>query len=162
MADYIALLVSMDAVYVQAALIEDKLTAAPKKARKIMFSDPFIFHAARSWLVLDHDPFEHQLMPILSDPVWAARLVEACAVTHYRRHFPTYYIKAEGEVDIAYINKGLFWPVEVKWTNQIRPKDIKQLAKYSRGRILGRSRQFGRIQEIPVEPLPLSLFRLEG
>ncbi len=42
-ADYVALLISMDAAFVQAALLEDKLAASPKKARKVMFTDPFIF-----------------------------------------------------------------------------------------------------------------------
>ena len=41
--DYISLLESMDAVFVQSALIEDKLVGAPKKQRKFMFCDPFIF-----------------------------------------------------------------------------------------------------------------------
>lgn len=159
-ADYVALLTSMDAVFIQPALLEDKLTAAPKKARKIMFSDPFIFHAVKSWLTPDQDPFGHQMAVLLEDPVWAAKLVEACAATHYKRHFPTYYIKAAGEVDIAYIKQDRFWPVEVKWTNQMRPKDIKQLSKYTNGRILGKSRRFEKIQGIIAEPLPLALFRL--
>jgi predicted AAA+ superfamily ATPase len=103
-ADYSALLESMDAVFVQAAILEDKLTAAPKKARKLMFSDPFIFHAVRAWLSPCKDPYSQQVVPLTSDPDWAARLVEACVATHYRRHFPTYYIKAEGEVDIAYMD----------------------------------------------------------
>jgi uncharacterized protein len=158
--DYVDLLASMDAVFVQAALIEDKLVAAPKKAPKVMFTDPFVFHAVRSWLTPDQDPYTHQMMPILLDPTWAAKLVGACAVIHHHRHFPTYYIKAEGEIDIAYVDQGRFWPVEVKWTHQIRPKDLKQLAKFPRGRILGKSRQYGEIQGTPVEPLPLALFRL--
>lgn len=38
--------------------LEHKLAAAPKKARKGMFSDSFIFHAARAWLMPESDPFE--------------------------------------------------------------------------------------------------------
>lgn len=158
--DYIDLLASMDAVFVQPALIEDKLAAAPKKARKVMFTDPFVFHAVKNWLTPDQDPFNHQILPILLDPGWAAKLVEACAVIHHRRRFPTYYIKAEGEVDIAYVDQGRFWPVEIKWTHQIRPKDLKQIAKYPHGRIWSRSRRYGKIEKIPVEPLPVALFRL--
>jgi len=159
-ADYVALLSSMDAVFVQAALLEDKLAAAPKKARKVMFSDPFVFHAVRSWLIPAQDPFKEQMTPLMEDPIWVAKLVEACAVNHYRRYFPTYYIKAAGEVDIAYVKQGRFWPVEVKWTRQMRSKDLKQLAKYSHGRILTKSRRFDTIQGIPADPLPLALFRL--
>ncbi len=159
--DYIDLLASMDAVYVQAALIEDKLTAAPKKARKVMFADPFIFHAVRSWLSPEPDAYRNQILQTLSDPEESAKLVETSAVTHFKRYFPTYYIKAEGEVDIAYVDRNRFWPVEVKWTNQIRPKDLKQLLKYPQGLILGKLRQAGEIHGIRVEPLPLVLFRLQ-
>ena len=42
---YVALLARMDAVFVQPALREDRLAAAPKTARKVMFTDPFIGHA---------------------------------------------------------------------------------------------------------------------
>jgi len=159
-ADYVALLASMDAAFVQPALVEDKLTAASKKARKLMFADPFIFHAVRGWLTPGEDPYNQQVKPIISDPDWAAKLAEACVVTHYRRYYPTYYIKAEGEVDVAYVDQNRFWPLEVKWTKQLRPKDLKQIAKYPNGHILTRSRQSGHILGIPTQPLPLALIRL--
>lgn len=159
-ADYTALLESMDAVIIQAALLEGKLTAAPKKARKLMFSDPFIFHAVKAWLDPSKDPYRQQVLPLISDPDWAARLVEACVVAHYRRYFPTYYIKAKGEVDIAYVDQDRFWPLEIKWTRQLRPKDLKQIVKYPNSRILSRSRQRGNIMGVPVELLPLTLLRL--
>jgi predicted AAA+ superfamily ATPase len=159
--DYAALLVSMDAVFIQSALLEDKLTAAPKKAKKLMFTSPFIFHAVRAWLNPREDPFAEQVMPALNSPDWNARLAETSVVTHYQRKFPTYYIKAEGEIDIAYICKNRFWPVEIKWTKQLRPKELKQISKYSNGLILTRSKQFGRIANTPTEPLPLAMLRLE-
>ena len=160
-ADYVTLLSSMDAVFVQSALLEDRLRAAPKKARKLMFADPFIFHAVRSWLSPVKDPFSEQVKPLISDADSAARLVEACVVTHYQRCFPTYYIKSKGEVDIAYVDQNRFWPLEVKWTRQLRPKDLKQIAKYPNGRILSRSRRCGEILGIPVEPLPFAMLRAE-
>lgn len=159
-ADYVTLLASMDAAFVQAALVENTLTAAPKKARKLMFTDPFIFHAVRSWLSPCEDPYGTQVKPAVSDPHWAARLAEACVVTHYRRYYPTYYIKAEGEVDIAYISGDHFWPIEVKWSEQLRPKDLKQIVKYPHGRILTRSTQRGEISGIRAEPLPVAMLRL--
>jgi uncharacterized protein len=158
--EYVELLAAMDAVFVQPALIEDKLTAAPKKARKLMFTDPFIFHAVRSWLMPVGDFYNEQVLPAIHDPEWTGRLVEASLVTHYRRNYPTFYIKAEGEVDVAYIDQNRFWPVEVKWTGQIRPKDLKQIAKYSNGRILTKSRQPGHIMGIPTEPLPIAMLRI--
>lgn len=49
-AEYIDLLVRMDVLVVIPALAEHLLAGAPKKARKVVFADPFIFHAVRSWI----------------------------------------------------------------------------------------------------------------
>ncbi|WP_459874124.1 hypothetical protein, partial [Endothiovibrio diazotrophicus] len=94
--DYAALLASMDALFIQSALIEEKLVAAPKKARKVLFTDPFILHAVDAWLHPVSRPFESRIQPILQAPSRLGPVVEACVATHYRRRFPTYYIKAEG------------------------------------------------------------------
>jgi hypothetical protein len=80
--------------------------------------------------------------------------------THFRRYYPTYYIKGTGEVDIAYVHRKRFHPIEVKWTQQIRPKSLKQIARYPNGRIWTRSRHRGTIHGVPCEPLPLALLRL--
>ena len=160
--DYVALLQSMDAVYVQAALREDKLTGAPKKPRKLMFTDPFIFHAVRGWLKKSDDPYQSQIQTIVKSTEWASLLVESCAVTHFRRRFPTYYIKAKGEVDIAIVDGNKFRPIEVKWSGQLRPKDVMQIGKYPDGRILDKSKRSRKIDGIPAEPLPLALFRLDA
>jgi predicted AAA+ superfamily ATPase len=159
-ADYAALLESMDVLFIQAALLEDKLVAAPKKARKLIFTDPFIFHALRAWLYPVKDPYENQMKLVANDPELSSELVEACVTSHYRRFYPTYYIKAEGEVDIAYVYDNRFWPVEVKWTNQLRPKDLKQVSKYSNSKILTKSMQEGSIQNVETEPLPVALWNL--
>jgi hypothetical protein len=159
-ADYIGLLESMDVVYVQPALREDKLTAAPKKARKVMFTDPFILHAVNAWLNPARDPFTERLRPFLDSPEECGKLVEACVVCHYRRRFPTYYIKAKGEVDVAYVDGQGFHPLEIKWTGQLRPADLKQIGKYADSLILTKTRTPGRIRQVATEPLPLHLFRL--
>jgi predicted AAA+ superfamily ATPase len=159
-ADYIDLLGSMDAVFVQSAIREDKLTAAPKKAKKVVFTDPFIFHAVNFWVNPVDDPFSTQLKPVLADQQWSSKLTEACTVSHYRRKFPTFYVKAKGEVDVAYVDKKRLWPVDIKWARQLRPKQIKQITKYPNGRILTKSKVKGEIQGIPTEPLPLTLLRL--
>ena len=158
-ADYISLLESMDVIFVQAALSENKMTAAIKKARKVMFKDPFIFHAVRAWLNPSEDPFTKQVTPLLSDADWSARLAEACTATHFSKRFPTYYIKSKGEVDIAYVDKKRFWPVEVKWTTQVRPHELKQIKKYPNGLILTKSKFPGEVFNIPTTPLPIELLR---
>jgi len=161
-ADYLELLQSLDVIFIQYALMEDKLAPAPKKARKVMFTDPFIFHAIRSWLWPEKNSYHQQIVPAIQDPLLSAGLVEACVVTHYAHQFPTYYIKAEGEVDIAYIAKNRFWPIEIKWTNQIRLQDIKQIIKYKNGRIFSKTTELKIIEQVPVEPLPLALLQING
>ena len=44
----------------------------------------------------------------------------------------------EGEVDVAYVDKNRFWPIEVKWRNQMRAKDLKQITKYKNSRIFAK------------------------
>jgi predicted AAA+ superfamily ATPase len=159
-ANYINLLESMDAVFVQYALSENNLNAAPKKARKVIFTDPFIFHSVRAWLSPVQNVYEQYVVSALNDPKLSSRLVEGCTTALYRRHYQTYYVKAHGEVDIAYVDGNHFHPIEIKWSGQLRPKDLKQIAKYPTGRILSKSRQYGNILGVPTEPLPLSLLRL--
>jgi hypothetical protein len=159
-ADYIALLESMDAVFVQSALLEDKLLAAPKKAKKVIFCDPFIFHAIRAWLFPVKNPFQEQMQPIVQNPDWCGKLVEAATVSQYRRFFPTYYIKAEGEIDIAYLDGQRIFPIEIKWTNQLHVKDLKQVMKYPNSKILTKNNMPGEINHIPTIPLPLALWQL--
>ena len=93
-ADYIALLSRMNVLIVQYALREDRLAPAPKKARKVAFADPFIFHAVRSWLDPVEDPFANQVEPALADPERTGKLAEACTVAHHHRLHPTFTSKA--------------------------------------------------------------------
>tara|TARA_R110000868_G_scaffold410505_4_gene698788 strand:- start:17192 stop:18526 length:1335 start_codon:yes stop_codon:yes gene_type:complete len=160
---YVSILANMDAVFVQQALLEDKLVGAPKKARKIIFTDPFIFHAIRAWMKPCDNPFAEQIVPAVDDAVMSSKLVESIVVAHYRRYYPTYYIKAEGEVDVAYVKDEKFWPVEVKWRNQLRSKDLKQIAKYKNGLVLSKVKQTASYESLPTEPLPhyLSTFPTE-
>ena len=159
-ADYIALLSRMDVLIVQYALREDRLAPAPKKARKVAFTDPFIFHAVRSWLDPVEDPFANQVEPALADPESMGKLAEACAVAHHHRLHPTFYLKGDGEVDIAYLTGGGFQPIEVKWTGQIRSADLKQARKYRNSIICSKVAMSDRIHGLPNELLPLHLQRL--
>ena len=155
--DYTHLLESMDVVYIQEALLEDKLTGAPKKNRKLMYTDPFIFHALKAWLKPSMDSFNEQILPMINDSKLCSDLVESTVVNHFRRYYPTYYIKADGEVDIAYIHDNKFWPIEVKWTRQIRKEDLKQILKYRNGKILARVNSESLVNSTPIIPLPIAL-----
>src|SRR3990167_576990 len=151
--DYAELLTSMDALFIQEALLEHKLTAAPKKAKRLFFSDPFIYHSIRLWLDPSYEPLKAlQTLPILSS------LVETAVINHIRRLYPTYYIKSDGEVDVAYVKDDSFYPIEVKWTKQLHPKDLKQIKKYSRAQIWGHVHDVHEIEGIPVLPLPQALY----
>lgn len=147
--EYVAALEMMDVTFVQSAILEDKLVAAPKKPKKICFLDPFIYHALQNWLGWPK-------------PESNSHLVEACVVSHYHRFFPTYYIKAEGEVDIAYLAQNKLWPIEIKWTERARPKDLKQILKYPSGLILTQNKTPGNLEGCPMVPLPHHLFHLSG
>ncbi len=161
-ADYVQLLEAMDAAYIQSALREDKLCAAPKKAKKLLFTDPFIFHALNDWIHPGHKDGYDMLQTTLADSNLTGKLVEACAVSHCRRLFPTFYIKAKGEVDIACVVENHFVPIEVKWTRQLRPADLKQIGKYSNGLIWTKNKSCGDMGALRVIPLPLALYCLES
>lgn len=158
--EYCALLEKMDALFIQYVLAEDKLLPAYKKAKKLWFTDPFIFHAIRAWLNPISNPFQEQIKTAIEDPKLSAALVEACVVTHYRRYYPTYFIKAEGEIDVAYLFKNRFWPIEVKWRTQMRPKDLKQIVKYKNSRIFAKIDESSDINGVEAIPLPLALLEL--
>lgn len=160
-ADYISMMEAMDAAYIQSALIEDKLAAAPKKAKKLLFTDPFIFHALHNWVNPQKDPFEQGIKPVVSNPKESSKLVEGCVVSHFRRFYETYYIKSTGEIDIAYIHHNKFWPIEIKWTNQIRAKDLKQIMKYPNSKILAKTYEYGDLNGVSIIPLPVGLIEME-
>lgn len=158
--DYVELLARMDAAIIQLALREDKLTGAPKKARKLHFADPFVFHAVRSWLSGVDDPFERDVSSLLADAEKLGGLVESCAVSHFHRLYPTFYIKGQGEVDIAYVKEGRFHPIEIKWTRQIRKPELKQAAKYPNSLVCSRADAPSTIHGINCQPLAVTLLKL--
>lgn len=158
--EYCELLEKMDALFIQYALMENKLLPAPKKAKKLFFTDPFIFHAVRSWLKPCQNPYKEQISQVLTDSSFSASLIEACVVNHFQRRYPTYYIKAEGEVDVAYVKDDTFWPVEIKWRNQLRPKDLKQILKYDNSKIFAKVNECIKIHGIEAVPLPLGLLEI--
>lgn len=160
-ADYVECLCDMDALFVQHALQEDKLAAAPKKAKKVFFTDPFVFHATNAWLNPVENIYQTQIVPATEDPIRAAQLVETVVINYFRQHYPTYYIKAEGEVDVAYINQGKFWPIEIKWRNQMRPKEFKQIKKYKHAEIWAKYVTSDEIEGVKTRFLPEALIKMK-
>lgn len=145
--DYVNLLVRMNVILLQKAFDQNKLAAHPKKAQKIAFRDPFITEAMR-----------RMVRPQKTIP--ESIVVENLVVAHHARACPVFYIKAEGEVDLVVLEDTSFRPIEVKWTTQTRPKDLKQIQKYPNGRILTRSMSPGILAGIPTTPLVMALLSL--
>jgi hypothetical protein len=56
-------------------------------------------------------------------------------------------------VDIAYIDKKRFFPVEIKWRNKLRGKNLKQIKKYENGLILSRQEDNSIIDGVPATSL---------
>ncbi len=134
-ADYCNLLESLHVLHIQEAIIEHKLTGAPKKNRKIYFRDPFIDHAVSCHLnpsLSITDIKNH-----LQENKMASSFVEAVAVDNCKRWLPTYYIKgSKGEVDVAVVLDNKMVPVEVKWATKFQAEDLKQIRHYNNGIIL--------------------------
>jgi predicted AAA+ superfamily ATPase len=157
--DYCELLSQMDAVYILSALREDKLAAAPKKNKKIYFSDPFIFHAAYHYVNQTASAWNEGICDIdLS--AFVSALVEGVVANHFRRYYPTYYLKAEQEVDVVYVKNRKIFPVEVKWTNQLRWDELKYLKKYESPRIAAKVEQQQSLNGLEVIPIPELLLNL--
>jgi len=158
--DYCLLLERMDAAMIIPALSEHRLAAAPKKARKIYFADPFILHSMRESLG-DQESVPVSLESLCKKAELLPGLMEAAVLSLARRRADTFYIKgAAGEVDCAYLEDGGFWPIEVNWSAQPRPRDLKQLRRYDRGIIAADVCEAHEIDGCPVLPLPVVLLRL--
>ena len=151
--EYADIMQSMEALFIQEALVEHKCMAAPKKAKRLFFSDPFIYHAINLWL----DP-SYSLEKTLTHAETTSSLVETTVINHAKRLYPTYYIKAEGEVDLAYVKGSTFIPIEIKWGKQLRPKDLKQIKKYPQGQIWAHVQDTYHLEGLPVIPLPKALY----
>lgn len=149
--DYTTILENMHAVRIVEALAEHKLDASPKKAKKLYFQDPFIYHTAEYMLQSQRDAVQ-------------PALAETAAFMHYARMYEkTFYIKGDkGEVDIAYVQGKRFFPVEVKWSRNVRPEELKQIMCYSNGLILGRVQETRSMMGIPCVPLIRHLLGTSG
>ena len=72
----------------------------PSNLTKVHMLDPFIAHAMHE-LVCE----KYQRVAAIDESL----LVESVCYHHYQRKYPSYYIKTDGEVDIAYIDKKRFF-----------------------------------------------------
>lgn len=148
--DYVNILIRMDVIFELQAFDQNTKLGFPKKAKKIHFSAPFIMDTIGRWLE------KERLIKRVSDEPMK---VEAVVAANFHRHFPSYYIKADGEIDLVVVEGENFLPIEVKWTNNLRANDLKQLKKYKHSIVLTKSKYEGNIEGIKAWPLPMFLIK---
>lgn len=154
-ADYVELLQRMDVVKIFSALREDKMLAAPKKAKKVCFSDPFIFHALHGYIKTENNIFELAKTSVGPKSDLKNSLVEGVIASLFGRKWESYYIKAEGEVDIAIVKNKKFLPIEVKNSVTLNKRDLKQIIKYPSGVVGYAGYESGKFEHLDVIPIPL-------
>lgn len=120
--EYIETLEKIGFLKVVSALNPNTLNALPKKAKKIHLRDSLFFK------VIDYILNSKGLIS-KKDEIETSIIVEGIAYNHFERDNLCYYFKADGEVDLTIVFEGSFIPIEIKWTNQTRVKDLKQLKK---------------------------------
>lgn len=90
---------------------------------------------------------------------YKGNIVEGCISSLFKRKYRTYYIKSEGEVDMAILSGKGFLPIEIKWREDLPRNELKQILKYKNGIIGYKGTQFGRYEQLYVLPIPiLALF----
>ena len=149
--DYVAILERMDALLVVPAVQEHTHRPAPKMARKVFFADPFIHRAVLSWLAEDDR---------LDSDARLQRDLEAVFAGHVARLGEVFYVKGAGEIDVAWYENKELQLLEVKWTMQLRPEELKEIRRRGRGVIAGRVGRSASFESIPVLPAAVALLRL--
>ena len=134
--NYIEHLIRLEALIVLQAFDQNKRAGFPRKNRRFHFSDPFIaqtiVHILKDEKILK-DTFE----------LTESSLVESAVIANYQPNEKLFYIKAEGEVDLVVLTPDSFIPIEVKWTNNFRENELRQILKYPNGLILSKQAEEG-------------------
>ena len=156
-ADYFELLKRMDVIVILPALRENKLSPAPKKAKKICFCDPFVLHVLAGW-ANDQNSFYQAKNTLNQASDLRNTLVEGVITSLFNRGRAAYYIKAEGEVDLALIQGRKIVPIEIKNSLVLNKKDLKQIIKYKQGLIGYAGEAIGSFEHLQVLPIPLLAF----
>lgn len=156
--DYLDILSRMDVAVILKALREDKLQPFPKKAKKICFGDPFIFHALNGWVNNAGTIFDLSKEVMSSPSELQNALIEGTVAALFNRRWNLYYIKGEGEVDLAVVAQKRFVPIEIKNSLVLSRKDLKQILKYRNGLVGYAGYEMGYFEHLQVLPIPLLAF----
>lgn len=149
--NYLRLLERMDILFDLQAFDQNKKQGFPRKDRKFHFFDPFIQRTVYQWLVSEG---------YLNSLDLESTLVEASVASHCYRFGKTFYFKGQGEVDVIRLVGKTFQAIEIKWSNQLRPNDLKTLKQFKNGLILGKAPQVGSIDDIQVLPVYRFLYQM--
>lgn len=149
--DYIKLLERIDVLIDLLAFDQNKQQGSPKKDRKFHFFDPFIQRTLYQWLLRDG---------LLNTFDFETSLVEACVASHCYRLGKTFYFKGNGEIDVIWLVENKMYPIEIKWSNQIRPNDLKILKQFSNSLILGKTAQTGSVDTVELLPVYQFLYEM--
>jgi uncharacterized protein len=142
--DYCRFLKRMDILINLQAFDKNKKQGFPRKAQKFHFLDPFIYRTIYNWLKREG---------YLNSLPTEAILVEASVASQCHRQGKTFYFKGQGEIDVIWLRDKLIQAIEVKWSNQIRPADLKMLREFKNSLILTKSpgtRIIENIKSLPV------------
>ena len=149
--DYLRHLERMDILINLQAYDQNKKQGFPRRDRKFHFTDPFIQRTIFHWLKR-----EGYITASPSEP----GLVEACVASHCHRLGSTYYFKGQGEVDVIWFRKNVLQSIEIKWSNQLRPSDLKMLKQFKNAIILGKGSAVGMIDDIQAIPVYQFLYQI--
>jgi len=151
-ADYVGILERMDAAVVVPALAEHDRGPSPKKGRKVFFADPFIHRAAQAYTA--------RAEPEPGSDAQLQRDLEATMACHVARFTESYYVKGKGEIDVAWYSGRKLRLLEVKWSQQLRPEELKEIRRRGRGLIASRVEKPGEIDGVRILPAAVVLLRL--
>jgi len=151
--DYCRLLERMDILINLQAYDQNKKQGFPRKARKFHFADPFIYRTILHWLKREGYLNSFDMKNIL---------VEACVSSHCKRLAKTFYFKGDkGEIDVIWLKDKFPQAIEIKWSKQIRPSDLKTLKQFKHNVILTKHPVTGSTDGIKSLPVYQFLLQLE-
>jgi predicted AAA+ superfamily ATPase len=128
-------------------LDKDKGVPRYRKAKKICFTDPFIFHALRWWAFGGQQPF-HGSLEFLKDPEKKSKLIESVVCNHIIRllfnlepspqfDYTTklfYWVSSKKrEVDFVTKLGDAFLPIELKYQSSIQRSDVYGIIDFLKG-----------------------------
>ena len=142
-----------------------------KAAKKIYFSDPFIYHAVNSKLT-GNKGFEHAVKNVSNEEIVSV-LVEGVVASHLARTkeypimneakdtFLWFYYDVNKEIDLIY--KGMdFLGIEVKYKHSVSPKEVKKIQEVKNYLLLTKDESIFRDEKCILVPVGVFLSLLKS